>query len=59
MLESAAWRSNLVFALFYLREISFEHKDIGSLRPFLSLRKIFLVKVTSLILIRGLEEFPC
>ena len=53
MLESAAWRSNLVFALFYLREIPFEHKDIRSLQ------KIFLVKVTNLIFIRGLEEFPC
>ena len=36
VLEAATWRSNSVFAAFYLRELQFEYENIRSLGPFVS-----------------------
>ena len=33
VLDAASWRSNSVFASFYLRDLQFEYKSIRSLGP--------------------------
>ena len=36
VLDAASWRSNSVFASFYLRDLHFEYEGICSLGPFVA-----------------------
>ena len=36
VLDAASWRSNSVFASYYLRDLHFEYEDLRSLGPFLT-----------------------